>query len=326
MPTNVKFNRNGATTMNKPAAIVSVGVGVAFFALQSMFPISMLLEIPIFDSIGSLLASEKSKARAAVSKHLINPLSAEFDALRAVEVEKARYVCGMVNGKNRSGSYAGYRAFVYDVRIDYARIDDDGTISKSHGAFKQCPVAEEENKSLPQALEMAKKLAKSLPQKDPKDLLKSDLLKPVPGSQSADALTSGAQEAPKDSLQAGKSGAPGGVSTQKQSFTTTLGNEGEWRSDKPPLAWPKFPAGDPLNEPSRRRTNSEVISFAADVDERWTSYKAGRNKAGPAASEITEALRALLSIAPESAEFPRAWSLFVRLRKADREVNANRAG
>lgn len=310
--------------MNKPAAIISVGIGAAFFALQSMFPFSILVEISFLDSIGSFFTSEKSKARAAVSKHLIHPGSAEFDALRALEVEKARYICGKVNSKDRSGSYAGYRDFVYDVRIDYARIDDDGTISKSHGVFKQCPVIEEEDKSSLQALDMAKKLAKSLPQKDPKDLLKSDLLQNVPSSQSADVLKSGSQEAAKGASQAGTAGAPGGIGAQKPSFTATLGNEGEWRSDKPPSAWPKFPSGDPLSEPSHKRTNSEAISFAADVDGRWMAYKAGRTKTPPAPSEITEALRALLSIAPESAEFPRAWELFVRLRKADRELNANR--
>jgi len=30
--------------MNKPAAIISVGIGAAFFALQSMFPYSVLLD------------------------------------------------------------------------------------------------------------------------------------------------------------------------------------------------------------------------------------------------------------------------------------------
>lgn len=309
--------------MNKPAAIISVGVGAAFFALQSMFPMSVLLEIPMLDAIGSFFASEKSKARAAVSKHLINPGSAEFDGLRAVELEKARYVCGKVNGKDRSGSYAGYREFVYDVRIDYARIDDDGTISKSHGAFKQCPGTNEEDKAPSQALEMAKKLAKSLPQKDLTDLLKSDLLKNVPSSQSTDALKSGTQDAQRVGPQAGQTAAAG-AGPLKSSFAATLGNEAEWRGDKPPSAWPKFPAGDPLNEASRKRANGEAISFASDVDERWRTYKAGQTKTPPAASEITEALRALLAIAPDSPEFPRAWELFTRLRKADREVNANR--
>lgn len=78
-----------------------------------------------------------------------------------------------------------------------------------------------------------------------------------------------------------------------------------------------------MSEPTRKRTNSEAIAFAAEVDERWMAYKAERTKTPPAASEIAEALRALLAIAPDSAEFPRAWELFVRLRKADREIQAN---
>jgi len=254
---------------------------------------------------------------------LINPGSAEFDALRAVEVEKARYVCGTVNGKDKSGIYAGYRGFVYDVRNDYARIDDDGTISKSHAAFRPCPIIEDEDKTSPQALEMAKKLLKSVPQKDPSDLLKSDLLKNVPSAQSPDALKSGTQDSRRIAPQTGQTAAAR-AGAQKTSFTATLGNEGEWRSDRPPSAWPKFPSGDPLNEATRKRTNSEAISFASDVDERWTAYKAGRTKTPPAPSEMTEALRALLAIAPESPEFPRAWELFIRLRKADREANANR--
>lgn len=309
--------------MNKVAALISVGFGAGFFALQTMFPYSTLLDILLFDSIGSLLAADRSKARAAVSKLLINPASAEFDALRTVEVDKAKYVCGKVNGKDKSGSYAGYREFVYDLRNDYARIDDDGTISKSHAAFRPCPVIEEEDKTSPQALEMAKKLLKSVPQKDPSDLLKSDLLKNVPSAQSPDALKSGTQDSKRVAPQAGQMAAAR-TGAQKSSFTATLGNEGEWRSYRPPSAWPKFPSGDPLNEAPLTRSNSEAISYATDVDERWTAYKAGRTKTPPAASEITDALRALLAIAPESPEFPRAWELFIRLRKADREANTNR--
>lgn len=310
--------------MNKPAAIISVGIGAAFFALQSMFPYSVLVDNLLSGSLGSFLATDKSKARAAVSKLLFNPASAEFDAFRTVEVDKARYVCGKVNAKSKSGTYAGHREFVYDIRNDYARIDDDGTISKSHTAFKPCPIIEEEDKTSPQALEMAKKLLKSVPQKDPSDLLKSDLLKSVPSAQSTDVLKSGAQNVQRIGSQAGQTGASGMSPQKSSSFSATLGNEGEWRGDRLPSAWPQFPSGDSLSEPTRKRTNSEAILFAAEVDERWMSYKAGRIKMPPAASEITEALRALLAIAPESQEFPRAWELFVRLRKADRELNASR--
>jgi hypothetical protein len=91
-----------------------------------------------------MLTSSHSKARAAVSRLLINPASAQFDVLRSVEADAAKYVCGNVKAKDKSGSYSGYRAFVYTVAIDFARIDDDGQIAQRRVAFSDCPIPEEE--------------------------------------------------------------------------------------------------------------------------------------------------------------------------------------
>jgi hypothetical protein len=91
-----------------------------------------------------MLTTNHAKARVAVSRLLIDPPSAQFDALHSVEADAAKYVCGKVNAKDKAGSYSGHRAFVYTVAIDFARIDDNGRIAQKHVAFSACPVSEEE--------------------------------------------------------------------------------------------------------------------------------------------------------------------------------------
>jgi len=77
---------------------------------------------------------------------LIDPSSAEFERLRSVQVDDAKYVCGNVRAKDRTGAYSGHRPFVYTVSIDFARIDDDGTIAQRHDAYRVCPVSAEDEK------------------------------------------------------------------------------------------------------------------------------------------------------------------------------------
>jgi hypothetical protein len=96
------------------------------------------------DALLAMLAPNHSNARAAVLRLLFNPASAQFDLLKTVDVDAAKYVCGNVNAKDESGSYAGYHAFVYIVAVDFARIDDEGRIAQRHAAFSACPMSDEE--------------------------------------------------------------------------------------------------------------------------------------------------------------------------------------
>jgi hypothetical protein len=304
--------------MNAPAAIISAGVGVAFFAAASVFYYQ-----PSFINIDpiDLLTTHNSKARAAVSRLLLKPASAEFSGLRSVEVDKAKYVCGSVNAKDRTDSYAGARAFVYTVAIDFARIDDDGQIATKHDAYRACPVSEEEALAKqqkleisPRQMEIAKTIQKAIPTADTSALtnLSSQF------SQSGSAGTGGSPE------QLAKSSGPSsatGVQAQGP-FKTTLDSESEWRSDRPPAAWPVFPPGHALAKPGGKRGNAEAIAAAKDIENRWAQSKAGNVGARPSSAEISDALRSLMLIDPKADEFAQAWATFVRLRKIDREAQS----
>ena len=132
--------------MNIPALVISAGIGAALFAAMNAFPywrstITADYSLDIF-------VTKHSKARAAVTRLLIAPASADFSALRSVAADAAEYVCGSVRAKDESGHYAERRDFVYTVATDLARIDDDGRIAHRHGAFSKCPISEEENVAL----------------------------------------------------------------------------------------------------------------------------------------------------------------------------------
>ncbi len=118
-------------------------------------------------------ATKHSKARAAVTRLLIDPASADFSALRSVQDDGTAYVCGTVRARDKSGRYAEYRDFVYAVAVDLASIDDNGRIAHRHRAFTKCPISEEEDVALrktPTTLDtasMAKTIQTILPTADP---------------------------------------------------------------------------------------------------------------------------------------------------------------
>jgi hypothetical protein len=252
---------------------------------------------------------------------LINPASAQFDVLRSVEADAAKYVCGNVKAKDKSGSYSGYRAFVYTVAIDFARIDDDGQIAQRHVAFSDCPISEEEQIAQqkmaisPGALSMLKTIQKSIPPGDPSTL--STMASQIsPGAKTS----SGAPMAQQLGQLAGQSRS-GGQQADSGSGAAS-DNETEWRSDRPPATWPMFPSDHPLGRPAAKRTPAQAIAFAQDVEDRWAQSKSGNAKVRPSSEEIKEACRALLAIDPKSEEFPNAWAAFVRLRKIDRDAGS----
>jgi hypothetical protein len=303
---------------NIPAALISAAVGAAFLGAASAYYYQPSLITPD-DALFEMLTTSHSKARAAVSRLLINPPSARFDALRSVEADAAKYVCGKVNAKDKADSYAGYREFVYTVAIDFARIDDDGRIAQRHVAFKPCPISEEQQIAQqktaisPGALSMLSIIQKNIPASDPSTL--STLASQTPAGSKT---SSGASMTQQLGQLAGQSPS-GGQQTNSGSGAAPI-NETDWRGDRPPAAWPMFPSDHPLGRAAAKRTPAEAIAFAQDVDGRWAQSKSGNALVRPSSEEIREACRALLTIDPKSEEFPKAWGIFVRLRKIDRDA------
>ena len=339
--------------MKKIAVWLIVGVvGVTFLTLEFIYP----YYVSFFShSIEPLVNPNLWKARAAVSRLLFDPNSARFDDLRDVEAEGVQYVCGDVDAKDRQRAFSGPLEFVYEVKPGIARIDDNGQIARVHDAYRPCP--ENIEPSLPQALDLetakqAVKILKVIPKPglDPQTLgTLGSLLASKPSNTAAAAkdLQTGLSQfrssggaAAKDLqtglgqfqavntlAQAGTSDTPTTPSTVKpsradSSFTADLTNEREWRGDHPPAGWPRFPPGDPLARPVRKRTPEQAIAMAATVEERWNRFKAGRSSSQPRTTEIEEALRTLLTVEPDSKDFPKAWALFVSLRQIDREAGA----
>jgi hypothetical protein len=302
--------------MKIPVALFSAFLGAVFFAMGSMFYYQ-----PSFINgyeLDAIWTNNHSKARAAVSRLLFNPASAEFDVLRSVQVDGAKFVCGKVNAKDRSGAYAGYRAFVYTEAIDFARIDDSEQIAQKHDAFKTCPLSEEEKLAQkiaisPGALSVLKAMQKAIPAADPSTLSTMASQASPGGGKSSGATT--------EQLLGQLAGQPGSEGQQSNStFKAALDNESEWR--RPPAAWPVFPPDHPLSKPVRKRTTAQTIALATEIEERWAQFKAGNAKARPSPDDIREALRALLAIDPKDEGFPRAWAAFVRLRKIERDIGA----
>ncbi|MBR1156427.1 hypothetical protein [Bradyrhizobium sp. JYMT SZCCT0428] len=323
--------------MNLPAALISAGLGAAFLAAELTFYYQPAWINPDY-ALGLIFSMRHSKARTAVSRLLINPQSAEFSALRSVEENAAKYVCGAVKAKDKSGKNVDFRSFVYTVATDSARIDDDGLISHRHGAFRACPNPPED-KASPDGRSMVKTIEKVVPsvvssamstigtqmpsgggsggslEQQVGHMANQMTGGPLPGSSSGSGSYSGSASS---SGSASKSGSAG--QQPKSSSNAVLDNESGWSSDRPPAAWPTFPPDHPLARSAPKRTADQAIALAKKIEDRWEQAKSGNAKARPSSDEIQEACRALLTISPKESKFPKAWAAFVRLRKIDREA------
>jgi hypothetical protein len=314
--------------MNLAAATIAGGIGTIFFAAASVFYYqpSFIKPEKVMDAV---LTTNSSKARNAVTRLLHNPSSAEFDGLRSVEADGKKYVCGSVRAKDRAGAYAGHRAFVYTVAIDFARIDDDGTIAQRHDAYRMCPVTEEEERIAqtrvsvsPGAVAAAKTIQKALPTAD------ATTLSRLAGGNASNVSTGGVGGTMQQQLQhfAGQqtvsTGGQEGGSFKVASARATVSNETEWRQDKLPEAWPAYPPEHELSKPAPKLGNAEALALAKDVEQRWTRYKAGTEKLRPSVEDIRAAERALMTIDARGPDFPAAWAAFVRLRAMEREAAA----
>lgn len=311
--------------MNLAAATIAGGVGTIFFAAASVFYYqpSFIKPEKIMDAV---LTANQSKARHAVSRLLLNPSSAEFDGLRSVEADGQKYVCGSVRAKDRTGAYAGNRAFVYAVTIDFARIDDDGTIAQRHDAYRTCPVTEQDEKVAqtrmtvsPGAIAAVKTIQKALPGAD------TTVLSSFAGG-SSNASTGGVGGTMQQQLQhfggqqTAPSGGQEGGSFKAASTMAAIGGEAEWQQGKPPTAWPAFPPGHELSKLGPRLNSADALLLAKEVEQRWAQHKADPAKKRPSLDDIRNAERALLAIDAKGPDFPAAWAAFVRLRAVEREA------
>lgn len=315
--------------MNLAAATIAGGIGTIFFAAASVFYYqpSFIKPDKMMDAV---LTTNQSKARTAVSRLLVNPSSAEFDGLRSVEADGKKYVCGSVRAKDRTGAYAGHRAFVYTVAIDFARIDDDGTIAQKHDAYRTCPVTEEEERiaqlrlsGSPGAVAAVKTMQKAMPGAGTSTTVLTSL-----AGGSSNVSTGGVGGTMQQQLQhfSGQQTAPSGGqeggSFKTASARPVISDETEWRQDKPPAAWPAFPPEHELSKPGPKLSNADALALARDVEQRWAQHRAGTAKTRPSVDDIRNAERALLTIDAAGPDFRAAWAAFVRLRAVEREATA----
>src|ERR1700761_5984279 len=107
----------GTHLVNIPTLLIAAAICVAFFAAEYrwFYQPDMIKPEVAFD----FLSTEHMKARAAVRHRLINPGSAQFGELRSVDSEGARFVCGGVKARDKSGAFDG-AAFVSSVAVDFA--------------------------------------------------------------------------------------------------------------------------------------------------------------------------------------------------------------
>ncbi len=323
--------------MNIPTLLIAAAISVAFFAAEYrwFYQPDMIKPEIAYD----FLSTEHMKARDAVRHRLINPASAQFGELRSVDSEGARFVCGGVKARDKSGHLAD-AAFVYAVAVDFARIDDDGLMTFQQTAFKPCPTSDEEKVAQqkmpisPGALSMIKAAQKIVPKNaDPSVLSTLSTMAPAGGAASGGGTMQQqlgqlagqpADGGAGSGRGSGTSGSTGGQSGGSASpVEARLDDELAWRADRPPAAWPGFPSDHPLAKATHKRSTPQALALAKDVEDRWERSKTRRDsRTRPSAEEVREACRALLTIDPGDKDYPKAWAAFVRLRKIDREMTA----
>ncbi|NUR14367.1 MAG: hypothetical protein HOQ20_21370 [Bradyrhizobium sp.] len=302
--------------MNLRASIVATCVGATFFGVGYAWNYQPDIINP--DEIWSMFQSEHRRARAAVSRMLVEPHSAHFSGLRTVEADAARYVCGAVKAKNKGGHYID-AAFVYTVASDFARVDDGGRITSQHPPYKSCPtaadvsIAEQQALVAPGTLAVVKAVGKIIPQSSG-GTMEQQL------GQLAAQTAAVAPESRRSSGRVGTGPAPAG---QPSGSETQAAPDSEltWRADRPPAVWPALPSGQCLAKSTQERTAAEALALAKEIEARWDQSKALEAPTKRVSSEeIKKARCALLAIDPADKEYPQAWAAFVRLGNIDREL------
>ncbi|MGX1320966.1 hypothetical protein AB7M17_004419 [Bradyrhizobium sp. USDA 377] len=305
--------------MNVPGFLIAVAFGAAFFAAEYAWYYQPDFINP--DVLFSTFSSEHMKARAAVKHALIDPDSAKFSALHSVEAGAARYVCGGVKARDKSGHSIDV-AFVYTVAIDFARIDDDGRITHQRSGYRPCPtedkVAQQRPGVSPGVAAVVKTVQKVAP--DVQTSVAPGLTSPaasVGGSSSGGTMEQQVREL------AAKTVPPDAANSQSANPPANRGaaKESELRADRPPAAWPTFPPDHALARSTRKRTPSEALALAKDIEDRWKKAESSANiSMRPSPEDINEACRALLTIDSKDADYPKAWAAFTRLQKMSRDI------
>lgn len=305
--------------MNVPGVLIAAAFGAAFFAAEYVWYYQPDLINP--DVLISALSSEHAKARAAVRHALIDPATATFGALRSVESGATRYVCGGVKARDKSGQFTEV-AFVYTVAIDFARIDDSGRITHQHSGYRPCPIEDDKIAQQRPALSPGASAAIKTVQKIAPDVQTS--MAPVltaPAASAGGSSSGGTMERQIREL-AGRTVPPDAAPGQANpAAKREAAREGDWPADRPPTAWPTFPPDHALAKPTRKRTPSEALALAKEVEDRWKrAESSGDVSLRPSADDINEACRALLTIDSRDAQYPNAWAAFVRLQKISRDI------
>jgi len=324
MPGSIARNNH----MNVPGLLIAVAFGGAFFVIEYG-----LYYQPDFinpDVLISAFSTDQKRARAAVRHALINPDSAQFGTLRSVEADAARYVCGAVNARDKSGQSVN-AAFVYTVAIDFARIDDDGRITQFQSGYRPCPTGADKVVPQPPAVSPGlTSVAKAVQKVAPEGLTSvapvlATVAPSAGGSSSGGTMEQQVRELAARTVppDAANKQPPNPNGTREATNTREGTKESEWRAERPPTAWPKFPPDHALAKPTRKRTPSEALKLAKDVEDRWKQAEASTDASmRPSADDINEACRALLAIDPKDVEYPRAWAAFARLQKIGRDRSA----
>jgi hypothetical protein len=314
--------------MNIPAFLIATALGAAFLAVEYRWYYQPDMISP--DALMSTFSGEHMKARAAVRHVLIDPDSAKFGTLRSVAADGTRYVCGGVKARDKSGQFID-AAFVYAVAVDFARIDDGGRITHQQSGFRPCPaeedkVAQQTPTMSPGVAALIKTVQKVAPQADTSAASALTTFAPSRGG----ASSGGTMEQQIREL-AARTVPPDSANGQQANPIAKRdgGKESALRMDQPPAAWPTFPPGHPLTKSTRKRTPSEALALAKDVEERARRAElSGDITTRPSSEEIKEACRALLAIDPGDREYREAWAAFLQLQKGDRDdtTAAKRSG
>lgn len=305
--------------MNLPGVLIAAAFGAAFFAAEYVWYYQPDLINP--DVLISALSSEHTKARAAVRHALIDPATATFGALRSIESGAARYVCGGVKARDKAGQFTEV-AFVYTVAIDFARIDDDGRVTHQRSGYRPCPTEDDKVAQQRAALSPGASAVVKTVQKVAPDLQTSMAPGLAAPARSTGGPSAGGTMEQQIRALAGQTVPPDAAHGHANPpAKPEAAKEGERRADLPPAAWPTFPPDHALAKPTRKRTPSEALALAKEVEDRWKRAEtSGDLSLRPSADDINEACRALLTIDSRDAQYPNAWAAFTRLQKMSRDV------
>ncbi|AMA57016.1 hypothetical protein [Bradyrhizobium sp. CCGE-LA001] len=305
--------------MNVPGFLIAVGFGAAFFAAECVWYYQPAFINP--DFVLSTFSSEHAKARAAVRHALIDPATATFSTLRSVKSDAARYVCGGVKARDKSGQFVDV-AFVYTVAIDFARIDDDGRVTHQRSGYRPCPTEDDKVAQQRPALSPGASIVKTVQKAAPDVRTSVAPALTTAAASSGGSSSGGTMEQQVRELAARTVPADAGNGKgQNPSATREAAKESERRADQPPAAWPTFPPDHALARSTRKRTPSEALALAKEVEDRWKKAETAADiSMRPSPAEIDEACRALLTIDSKDAQYPNAWAAFARLQKMRRDI------